>query len=229
MKHDARTQAAIKAGHPEWVELPATAKEARELLDAGWPEGMPKRFFHGRPCNRGHISPRYASGGLCIACDVPYNREYAKLPRTRERSNAWARRNYRENPQSDEAKAAFREYMRAYNQRPDVKETHRRRMRAVVAEREARKINATPAWLTDEHRAQIESFYDEARRLTELTGIEHQVDHIVPLKAVDPVTRERNACGLHVPWNLQVLTREANIAKLNRFDGGWGCALPVSL
>lgn len=151
-----------------------------------------------------------------------YHREYNKLPHVKEKANAWARRNYRENPPSEEQKSQGREYMRAYWQRPDIKEANRRRMRSIAAERNARKLNATPPWLTDEQRAQIHAVYEEARRLTEETGIEHHVDHIVPLKAVDPLTRKRNACGLHVPWNLQVLTACENIAKLNRFDGGWG-------
>jgi len=92
-------------------------------------------------------------------------------------------------------------------------------MRVVMAERNASKLKATPPWLTDDHRAQIAAIYDEARRLTEATGIMHHVDHIVPLRATCPRTKKRTACGLHVPWNLQILPWQDNIAKLHWFDG----------
>ena len=52
--------------------------------------------------------------------------------------------------------------------------------------------------------------YEEAARVTVETGVPHEVDHVVPLQAVD-------VCGLHVPWNLRVDTAEANRRKQNRW------------
>ena len=68
-----------------------------------------------------------------------------------------------------------------------------------------------PPWLTDEHLDAMQWFYDEARRLTKETGISHIVDHICPLNGA-------HSCGLHVPWNLQVLTDAANKRKRFRED-----------
>lgn len=55
----------------------------------------------------------------------------------------------------------------------------------------------------------VSDFYKEAKRLTEITGIPHEVDHIVPL-------RGKTVSGLHVQNNLQILTRSENIKKGNR-------------
>lgn len=42
---------------------------------------------------------------------------------------------------------------------------------------------------------------------------DHHVDHIVPLKGIDPETKEHVVCGLHVPWNLQYLPGADNDSK----------------
>ncbi len=63
-----------------------------------------------------------------------------------------------------------------------------------------------PKWADKERIAQV---YKEAARLTKQTKVPHHVDHIVPL-------RGRGVCGLHVHYNLQVLTKQENLEKGNR-------------
>lgn len=82
----------------------------------------------------------------------------------------------------------------------------RPRHAAQAMKRYAGRRKATPAWVD---LTAIRFVYDEAARITEESGEQHQVDHIVPLMG-------RTVCGLHVPWNLQVITKPENIKKGNR-------------
>ena len=66
---------------------------------------------------------------------------------------------------------------------------------------------------------QTKSYNLELRAFYAQCPQEMEVDHIVPLHG-------KNVCGLHVPWNLQYLTRGDNAKKSNSFDGtyentGW--------
>lgn len=83
------------------------------------------------------------------------------------------------------------------------------RCNAARAMYDAAKIHRTPKWLTAQHKADISKIYARARELTRLTGVQYHVDHIVPL-------RGRTVSGLHVPWNLQVLRGDINMAKSNK-------------
>jgi hypothetical protein len=78
------------------------------------------------------------------------------------------------------------------------------------AEREHKKRNATPSWLTVEQRKLMENVYWLARDLTVTSGEAYHVDHIVPIKG-------KLVCGLHVPWNLQILPSDLNLSKGNKF------------
>jgi 5-methylcytosine-specific restriction endonuclease McrA len=71
------------------------------------------------------------------------------------------------------------------------------------------KKRATPPWLTKEQKAEIRTLHLMAKRLGIKTGIRHSVDHIIPIDG-------KIVCGLHVPWNLQILTLEENSRKGNR-------------
>jgi hypothetical protein len=59
---------------------------------------------------------------------------------------------------------------------------------------------ATPPWLTEEHWSSMNKMYEKARALGQT------VDHIEPIDGLD-------RCGLHVPWNLQIIPLVDNIMK----------------
>jgi hypothetical protein len=84
------------------------------------------------------------------------------------------------------------------------------KVNANTAKRAAVKLQRTPKWLSKLHFKQIGIFYDSASMLTEELGIEFEVDHIIPL-------RGDNVSGLHVPWNLQVITAKENRVKGSKY------------
>jgi len=77
------------------------------------------------------------------------------------------------------------------------------------ARRRSREARASPAW-TD-HGA-IAAIYQMASRASLCTGIQFHVDHVLPI-------RGKTVSGMHVPENLRMLPKIANLRKGNRFDG----------
>lgn len=151
-----------------------------------------------------------------------YQRErYWRDPFTsREYNRAWRESNIgvcleRERRYHEENKEARAEYarLRYLEHKDEVRaatikweKENPHKVAAKTARRKAAKLRATPAWADQES---IVAFYKEARRMTEETGIPHEVDHIHPLQG-------ENFCGLHVPWNLQILTKSENSSKKNK-------------
>lgn len=124
-----------------------------------------------------------------------YQQEYRK--RYQSKRKEYSRKYYEENTlQCLETQTTYKKNNRAlYN--------------ALNAKRHAAKLERTPSWLTVDHLARILVFYEEAQRLTEETGIKYSVDHILPLQG-------ETVSGLHVPWNLQVITLSENCSKSNK-------------
>jgi hypothetical protein len=85
------------------------------------------------------------------------------------------------------------------------------RYNARDAKRRAAKLQALPKWLTSEQLEQIKELYTCAQMFKLYTGEEYHVDHIVPLQG-------ENVCGLHVPWNLQVIPARENLSKSNKLQ-----------
>lgn len=81
---------------------------------------------------------------------------------------------------------------------------------ATAAKRRASKLKATPEWLTKDQLLEIKLLYLFVAARRKITGLDLEVDHIIPLQG-------ENVCGLHVPWNLQVLTASENASKGNRY------------
>ena len=76
---------------------------------------------------------------------------------------------------------------------------------AAKAKRKASKLQATPKWADNN---KVKELYKLSVELTKSTGIQHHVDHIVPLMS-------RIVSGLHWEGNLRVIPAIDNIRKSN--------------
>ena len=91
------------------------------------------------------------------------------------------------------------------------KKNNKGRVNSQNAFRRARRIEATPKWLTPEQKDDIKKLYKLSQKFERVFGVKYHIDHIVPLNG-------ENVCGLHVPWNLQILESKMNIKKSNKAD-----------
>ena len=170
-----------------------------------------RRYFTGKPCPKGHVVERFVSTCACVECVADKSREWKRtnpqkaseqkrkwvannLEKVRAVKKAWSdanpegqRRRSRKWYEANKKKAFDNHYRWA--------ERNRATVNAAAARYRAAKLNATPPWA--DHDA-IASIYATASALSETTGIEYHVDHIIPLQG-------ETVCGLHVETNLQIL------------------------
>ena len=102
-----------------------------------------------------------------------------------------------------------KEYYRDYNKQ--YEQVNKSKRVAIGSKRRAAKLQALPKWLTEAEHEEIKELYEIARMFKLYTGEEYHVDHIVPLQG-------ENVCGLHVPWNLQVIPAKENLSKSNKLQ-----------
>jgi 5-methylcytosine-specific restriction endonuclease McrA len=185
------------------MDHPKTRKEAQAT--------GAKFYFTGEPCVRGHIALRKTKGSCleCVREDWAVDNERRKeKPKTTAAKEA-GKRYYEKNRQAVIARAVARPAEEKRRNRAEYKGRNVDVVRADTSVRKRRHREATPKWLTPAERLQMRDLYVQARKLTELTRERYVVDHIVPL-------RGESVCGLHVPWNLRVITQDENLKKSNK-------------
>jgi 5-methylcytosine-specific restriction endonuclease McrA len=189
------------------TNLPKTRAEAKAT--------GAKYYFTGEPCKHGHIAPRKTKGA-CVDClkvewqqaaetRADYFKEYNRKDEVRDKKHDWYLENREQVIQTAATRpaAVLREYRNAW------KEANKVQVRADTKARRRKHRDATPPWLTRKQKSEIRQLYQIAITMTQTTGEQYVVDHIVPL-------RGEEVCGLHVPWNLRVITQEENLKKSNK-------------
>jgi len=168
-------------------------------------------YFTGQPCNRGHIALRKTKG-TCIECmkeDWKIDNEKRKEKPKSEAAKEAGRRYYEKNKEAVKARANARPKEEVNQYKIKHKANNPEYYKALTSVRKRRHRNATPAWITAEQKLAMREMYLQAQKLTKITGERYVVDHIIPLISPD-------VCGLHVPWNLRVITQEENLKKSNK-------------
>lgn len=161
----------------------------------------------------------------CKSCSAKRHKKYYKKnygiikerkKKRRPRTNMLAKEWRKNNPekvraynksQYEKNSEIYIEYQRTYrkNNKERLREyhknyslSHRKQALAKSVFRRARKLCAT-----------LPGFEKDLKDIYKKCPAGYHVDHVVPLVS-------KLVCGLHVPWNLQYLTKEENLRKSNK-------------
>lgn len=170
-----------------------------------------RRYFTGEPCKRGHTAQMWTRSCVCVEC----NRIYKKAERkrnpehVRQRKRAWDSRNKERVASSRKERETEADRIKNRERAAAHYWANKAEYFARSIKRQARVKRATPAWADHE---KIKTKYKEQQTMSRLTGVPHDVDHVIPLQS-DVV------CGLHVESNLRVILSRDNRIKSNKWEG----------
>lgn len=184
------------------------------------------KYFTGKPCKHGHVAERHVQNWTCVVCHankmtdvqrkwraknpdkcLEYSRKYAEAHA--QYNKMWRSANKEKTAlQAKEWRQINKDKCNVYSRNWRI--ANREHMKHLKAKRRSDILRRTPGWLTEDDFWLMTEIYKLASLRTVATGIEWQVDHIIPL-------RGKNVSGLHVPSNLQVIPKQLNLKKGNRY------------
>lgn len=165
-----------------------------------------------KPLSEFHKGRGYKDGhkNSCKSCDKEKSqlRYLANKDKVSKRNKVWVDEN-KDRKREINLRSSRKNSAQRYSYLKVWREINKDKVRCHNSNYRASKQNATPLWLSEQQWTQISDVYILARECETLTGDRYHVDHIVPLNG-------EHVCGLHVPWNLQVLPADINIRKSNK-------------
>lgn len=158
-----------------------------------------KYYYTNKPCKHGHLGLRLKINSTCYECNK--NKAAAWRAKNKDRHDK-AIKKWMDNPDNLQR---TRQHSKIWQKQNKGK--------AAASCQKYRTLKTKACVYNDVHiLQQIKDWYIAAQFLNMNTNEQWHVDHIVPLQGKD-------VCGLHVPWNLQLLTSKENQSKGNRYHG----------
>lgn len=169
--------------------------------------------FKGKPCKKCGSKIRYAKDKRCVTCNSKRCKDFHRVHREERKQQMmeWKEKTgYSPITWIEAGKRWAKEHPEELRKlKAKWKKKHLDKNAFYTTKRYAAKKQRTPSWLTEEHWLEILGYYAVARTLTTMTNVQYDVDHVNPVQG-------KSSFGLHVPWNLQVITHEENMKKSNK-------------